>query len=120
MRLFIFLIAILISKSSCDSVVLESKAIQLISCEDKTRNTIGKITEVEAIVTFLDNDGSIIVLVPNTDKTKRYVACNLPKEVALNDGTSIVFSGDVKEIRSNERLAGTPVELTELKLKMIK
>lgn len=116
MKLFTFLIALLIFKSSCDTASVESDAIKLETCDDADRATVEKLSNIEATVTYLNNEGSIVVIVPDADKTKRFVACNLPEEVSKKDGTSIILSGNVKEIKPNERWAGTPIEMTTLKI----
>jgi hypothetical protein len=117
MRLLIFLIGILIFKSSCDSASVESDAIKLVGCDYKDRATTEKVSNLEATVTYLNNEGSIIVLVPMSDKTKRFAACNLPDVASKKDGTVVIISADIKEIKPNERWAGTPIELTKLKIK---
>ena len=117
MRLFIFLIGILIFKSSCDSTSVVSDSVKLASCDYKDRSTTEKLKEIEATITYLNNEGTIIVLVPINDKTNRFVACNLPEIASKKDGTVVLISADVKEIKPNERWAGTPIEITFLKIK---
>jgi hypothetical protein len=120
MRLFVFLISLVILKSSCQTEEITSDSLSLTSCKEAgvSRKTVGLIAETEATISFLTNDGSILAIVPNNDKTKRYVACNLPKE-AEKDGIGVIFTANELEILPNERLAGTPIELKSIKLKVI-
>lgn len=114
MRLFVVLISLLILKSSCATEEVSAEAVLLKNCES-TRKIVGKLAGIEANVTFLNNDGSIVVIVPVGDQTKRFTACNLPKEYQ-KDGLSITFSANEHEIYPNERLVGTPIEFTTLKV----
>lgn len=66
------------------------------------------VSNVENLVGEVKLVGDIVIIV--TPET-HYWPCNLPERLKTA-GTNLTFTGKVLEIRPNERLAGTPIELT--------
>lgn len=81
------------------------------SCEYSSRQTVATIqNEVGQVVLLMPESEKFVIMMNGGNK--RYAACNLPAELMRN-GISIRFSGEIKEIMTNERLMATPFVLQD-------
>ena len=72
------------------------------------RKTVSGITRVTGRILKV---GSIYAIALIDDDSRRYGPCNLTEQWQ-EEGKVVIFSGDVKEIRPNERWPATPFVLT--------
>lgn len=77
-------------------------------CSLDERKTVGSVKEQQGKIERLGDSYRII------SKDTILVPCNLP-DAFKQDGKIILFSGDLKEIYPNERWAGLPFKITDVK-----
>lgn len=68
------------------------------------------IKNVKATIQIL-GDGTTTVLVPDDNKSGRYLSAQLPEEYK-KEGLKVTFSGVVGKIPPNVRMMGTPLKLS--------
>ncbi|MFC5269675.1 hypothetical protein [Adhaeribacter terreus] len=78
---------------------------------EKHQNQIGQIM---ALPNATEPDG-IMYVITIPEQNRRFSACNMPQSIK-KDGMKIQFSGDVKEIKPEERWLATPYKLSALKI----
>ncbi|MBW4577330.1 MAG: hypothetical protein KME08_18840 [Aphanothece sp. CMT-3BRIN-NPC111] len=95
---------------SQDSTQRQSVQPSLISseCSLDERKTVGSLKEQQGKIERMGDSYRII------SKDTILVPCNLP-DAFKQDGKIILFSGDLKEVYPNERWAGLPFKITDVK-----
>ncbi|MBK0402283.1 hypothetical protein I5M27_04760 [Adhaeribacter sp. BT258] len=78
---------------------------------EKHQNQPGQIM---ALPNAAEPEG-VIYLIAIPDQNRRFSACNLPQSLK-KDGMKIQFSGEVKEIKPEERWLATPYKLNSVKI----
>ncbi len=73
---------------------------------------VGTLKATKGIVKVLAED---MVVITVDGENQRYMANNLPDEYK-KDGLHVTFSGEIGEIPSNVRMAGTPFKIGTIKV----
>lgn len=87
--------------------------------DDKVQPSLPGCLQDRATVQVLTNQEGIlksnagILLINVSSSGEQLVPCNLPNTYQEND--RVIFSGNKKEILPNERWAGQPFELTDIR-----
>lgn len=102
-------IDVALSQESTQRQNLQSQSTPIPSeCSFDARKTVGSVKNQQGKV---ERVGDIYRIVT---KDSSIVPCNLPAAFK-QDGKTILFSGELKEIYPNERWAGTPLKITAIK-----
>ncbi len=118
MILFRLIVIALLFIFSCNNTApskLNNKKDQVMK-NDIAKSTLPICNEDRATTgTITNEEGKIIKLIGTfyiaVGDSKRYHPCNLPASFQEENRT-VKFSGQIKEIKDHERLAGTPFMLT--------
>jgi hypothetical protein len=76
-------------------------------------NSENTVNAVKGTIQQLSPNSEWYIIIPDDEKTQRYVPSNLPNEFK-KDGLRVIFSGKVAEIPRNARMIGIPLELVKV------
>ena len=87
-------------------------------CGYDNRATTEKQKDQQGVIITIPNAAepegvSYIISIPN--ENRRFTACNMPESLK-KDGMKIMFSGEVKEIKPEEKWLATPYKLSAVKI----
>jgi hypothetical protein len=78
---------------------------------EKHQNQLGQIMTLPSA----SEPEGVLYIITIPDQNRRFSACNLPQSLK-KDGMKIQFSGEVKEIKPEERWLATPYKLSAVKI----
>ena len=76
-------------------------------CRFDDRRVVRKVSDLEGIIEVSMEEYVLV------DKAFRFLPCNLPDSLQIK-GTKVVFSGEERAVKPNERWIASPFKLTQI------
>jgi hypothetical protein len=108
--IFVFLFMPLISCEQEEEIEILLSS----NCNYDNRLTVKEVERIRGTVQLANqNIANQFIIVPNDPDLPNLSPCNLPVDLR-EEGRQIFFSGEIKEVYDNEKLASTPFKLTRI------